>query len=295
MEYYYEHPLPELRDYDIGFNLDKTRRRRRVIGAHVHTAVELLYLVRGEYLIEADGVQTLAYPGDMVIFRSNTIHSTYQLAEGGGAYYVLKLTSRFLLQAFRGGDDLLCARPFLQKREGDCVVYRAADISDEIVALWQRLIDEDSRQAPMRYAMEKAYALALIVQLYRSFFASECPAPALPANNRALALIHKSIDYINENYASSLDVGDCARMVNLSYSYYAKMFRTVTGKSFTAYLIDLRLAKAHSILLATDLPVTDVALSCGYKNPAHFTAEYKRHFGVTPRQTRKIAGRTGQN
>ncbi len=69
--------------------------------------------------------------------------------------------------------------------------------------------------------------------------------------------------------------------------FLAKLFRTITGKSFKEYLTAIRLAKAYNILIATDLPITDVALSCGYNNHTYFTAEYKKYYGKTPTETRK--------
>jgi AraC-like DNA-binding protein len=59
------------------------------------------------------------------------------------------------------------------------------------------------------------------------------------------------------------------------------------GKTFKEYLTGVRLAKAHNILIATDIPITDVAISCGYTNLSYFISEYKKVYGRTPRDTRK--------
>ena len=59
------------------------------------------------------------------------------------------------------------------------------------------------------------------------------------------------------------------------------------GKTFKEYLVSIRLAKAKSILLSTNIPITDVALACGYTNLSYFIAEYKKAFGKTPKQVRK--------
>lgn len=70
-------------------------------------------------------------------------------------------------------------------------------------------------------------------------------------------------------------------------SYFARLFRAVMGKTFKKYLVSVRLAKAKSILLSTDVSVTDVAMACGYSNLSYFISEYKKEFGKTPRQERK--------
>ena len=59
------------------------------------------------------------------------------------------------------------------------------------------------------------------------------------------------------------------------------------GKTFKEYLTGVRLAKAHTVLISTDIPITDVAIACGYGNLSYFISEYGRVYGKTPRDTRK--------
>ena len=59
------------------------------------------------------------------------------------------------------------------------------------------------------------------------------------------------------------------------------------GKTFKEYLTGVRLAKAHNILISTSLPITDVAVACGYSNLSYFISEYRKAYGKTPRDARK--------
>ena len=104
---------------------------------------------------------------------------------------------------------------------------------------------------------------------------------------KTVALIHQSVQYINENYASDITPNQCAASIHLSYSYFAKLFRAVIGKTFKEYLTGVRLAKAHNALLSTAIPITDVAVACGYTNLSYFISEYKKVYGKTPGDTRK--------
>lgn len=289
MECYREIPPPTLAIHDIEFFTQKTDRTT-VVAAHIHTAVEILYITEGNFRVYADGVASEAHTGDLVIFRSNTIHSAYSLSENFGRYQVLKLTSSFLIRTFGDGESSSCVLPLLKKQSDSPFVYHAEEISAEIREIWSRMLSETLPRKQMFFPMIKAQACELIVLMYRTFF-SELSQSAMPVSENILLLIYQSVGYINENYASDLSPYECAKMVNLSYSYYAKVFRAVIGKSFTEYLIDIRLAKAHNILLLTELSVTDVALSCGYRNPAHFAAEYKKRYGITPGETRKRAAK----
>jgi len=47
----------------------------------------------------------------------------------------------------------------------------------------------------------------------------------------------------------------------------------------TGYCIDL--------ITGTDLPIGQIAQQCGYTSPSYFSAEYKKHYGVTPAMHRR--------
>ncbi len=289
MEFYKEAPPSLLAEYDIEFFPTEVAHDTicAIVTAHIHTAVEILYVTKGEFKIDTDGEEAFAHAGDIVLFRSNTVHSIYHLDNSCGEYYVLKLPSHFLFQTFKGGNSADCIMPLLKVQNGDKVIFTADEIPDTIKALWENMISEYNSDKPMMFPMEKAYACAFAVSMYREFFSNESKQNSdMNVNESMIPLIYESVEYINENYASDISPVECAKRANLSYSYYAKLFRAVVGKSFKEYLTALRLSKAHNILLVTDLTVTDISLSCGYKSPAHFAAEYKKYYGVTPRETR---------
>jgi len=61
----------------------------------------------------------------------------------------------------------------------------------------------------------------------------------------------------------------------------SRRFTLETGLTFTIWRQRARLLRALE-LLATEIPVTSVALELGYDNPSAFIAMFKRHLGTTP-------------
>jgi transcriptional regulator GlxA family with amidase domain len=47
-------------------------------------------------------------------------------------------------------------------------------------------------------------------------------------------------------------------------------------------------------LLQSTLPITEVALACGFANASHFSRAYSAMFGTPPRRDRAAAGRSMQ-
>lgn len=60
-----------------------------------------------------------------------------------------------------------------------------------------------------------------------------------------------------------------------------------SGTSFSAMLEDLLADRARN-LLAAEQPVTEVALTLGYTDPAHFTRAFRRWTGLPPSQWRRL-------
>ena len=55
-----------------------------------------------------------------------------------------------------------------------------------------------------------------------------------------------------------------------------KLFKQYTGKTAAAYLNDYRLEKAKSLLLHTDVSVTDIALDVGFNNTSYFIKNFRK-------------------
>ena len=65
------------------------------------------------------------------------------------------------------------------------------------------------------------------------------------------------------------------------------VFRKVTGYSPIDYLLHVRLAKAAEMLQKTELPISEIALECGFTDSNYFSRQFRRHCNSSPRDYRK--------
>lgn len=82
-------------------------------------------------------------------------------------------------------------------------------------------------------------------------------------------------------FAPSLE--ELARQIGISVSKLSKSFLTMYGTSVHAYIIDQRLERAASLLLESNMNVSQIACAVGYAKPSNFSAAFKKKYGVIPK------------
>lgn len=79
---------------------------------------------------------------------------------------------------------------------------------------------------------------------------------------------------------------DLALQVGTNECTLKKGFKEVFGCTVHGYLSNLRMQHAKKEILETNKSITEIAEEIGYKNATHFTAAFKRKFGVIPSKLR---------
>jgi AraC family transcriptional regulator len=87
--------------------------------------------------------------------------------------------------------------------------------------------------------------------------------------------------------AEDIGLADLAALTGLSVAHFCRAFKLSTGRSPYQALIDLRMHHAQELLGRPALSIAEVALACGYAQPAHFAKLFRRSFGVTPTDWRR--------
>ncbi len=101
--------------------------------------------------------------------------------------------------------------------------------------------------------------------------------------------IQTAKNYIHENYSQALDLASVAKQVYLSPTYFGILFKKETGDTFTNYLFEIRMETAKEKLQNLQYAISEIANMVGYKNTKYFSRQFKKHFGISPAQYRKLS------
>lgn len=96
--------------------------------------------------------------------------------------------------------------------------------------------------------------------------------------------------YVGENYRDcGLSVEVVAEHYGLSVSYFSKLFNQHTGKTFPDYISQLRLQKAREMLMEKqNMTIQEIAKEVGFNSSSYFSAAFRKFYGVSPSQIRRV-------
>lgn len=97
---------------------------------------------------------------------------------------------------------------------------------------------------------------------------------------------------MKEKLMTDLDFCQLAESLNLSYSYFRKLFKDYTGTGPMRYFQELKMSKAKQLLVTTDMQVKEILYALGYNTIENFYGAFKKHTGCTPIEYRRLMQRT---
>jgi AraC-like DNA-binding protein len=160
--------------------------------------------------------------------------------------------------------------------QGQIVVQGAE--GDALIAEFGRLwIEQESGSIGSRRILQGALERILIEFCRRKPTETKTNGPHIPRGN-----VQRAIAYLHHNFREPLTLAIVAAQGGLSQNYFSESFHKVTGTRFNAYLRDLRLRFARSLLQASELAVTDISHASGFATLSHFERSFKDAYGVSP-------------
>ena len=95
-------------------------------------------------------------------------------------------------------------------------------------------------------------------------------------------------EHIAAHLAEPLPIEQLAAVARLSASHFARAFRVSVGVSPHAFIMSERIERAKRLMLETDEPIREIALSCGLADQAHLTRLFTRGEGLSPAAWRRL-------
>ena len=249
---------------------------------HFHSAVEVVLPVTGECIYTIETEEFCVQPGEVMIVPAGCRHALRMGENSSRDLLLYEMNGVFTLKEF-GAFRQMLTKPLYVRQEHP---YR-----EKVHALMTDVVKVYRAGGLLR----NLHCYALLLEVYAvlgEHYLSTAASPAeVNALNRHLSgedAFNRALDYVNENYMDDVTLDSLAAYAGFSRYTLSRMFRQHTGATFTQYLNKRRVIMAEELLSGTKMPVTQVALQCGFNSIATFNRVFRDVRGCTPTQYRLI-------
>lgn len=106
--------------------------------------------------------------------------------------------------------------------------------------------------------------------------------------------IQITVDWIEDHLADELTIETLAKVACLSPHYFQRLFKRMVGKSVIEYVKLRRLARVSDRLIFHDGTILKSCFHYGFNNHETFCRTFKKEYGMTPTECRKLAQAIGK-
>ncbi|MBR3470051.1 MAG: helix-turn-helix domain-containing protein [Lachnospiraceae bacterium] len=250
---------------------------------HCHNHLEMAFVLsgKGKYHIEGE-IYDIA-EGDLMIFNPGIRHQALFLKQ------VETPTTEF----FVGFTDVqfpgVCPN-HVPVPGGGYVIHTKGELRQRIFKICSSMEAEKATKRQGRYFMLKAYLMQLLILVMREQCEPEKPVDSyvFESTNKKY-VVEKILTYFEDHYSEKISLDQIAENMYLSPFYVSKIFKSETGDAPIQHLIKIRLEKAKELLEKGEAQsVQEVAAMVGYDDAYHFSKLFKKRFGITPTQARRL-------
>ena len=135
-------------------------------------------------------------------------------------------------------------------------------------------------------SQKKLDSVSELLAIFADHLSMKSNQLAVQTANAEPPIIVKAKEYIREHHTEDLSLGQVSAAVHTSVFYFCKLFRRVTGTTFTEFVSRTRIEKAKNLLLNPNLRISEIAYAVGFQSLTHFNRVFKNVVGESPTEYR---------
>ncbi len=270
------HPMVVFGDH--GFCAGASLEVMRMPGTHMHSQVELNFVLEGEMTYWFDGWKVALGAGRLAIFWGMIPHQVIDKHE----------PTRFV--CLYVPISVLMSLPTLSRLRGAVLrggMIEALDIRPydaEIFMRWrEELLSGEAQAAEIVRDELSARVRRLDREGWRDLRKLAVATPRSGGHDGERVLhVEQMVRFIGEHAHDAIAVADVAKAVGLHPNYAMTVFRREVGLTINQSIVRHRLDTARSMLIATDRPVAQIAFESGFGSLSRFYQAFEQRFKAAP-------------
>lgn len=255
---------------------------------HTHSYIELAYVAEGEFRQRILGKEIVFSKGDLCLIDKNCLHQDYLLNQEATVLF-LGIANDMFREIMDESITTHKIIAFLQsalmeaKDVQQFLHFRPGTGSDEEMESCMFLLLRElyENKIGSRYICK-----GLLLRIFR-IMSTKYEFSLSREQRRTMNWIvfEEVTGYIQKNYAR-VTIKDLVNEFHFQEDYFNRLIRSRTDMTYSAYLQQIRLEHAASMLLGTDKTVDEISRLVGYQNKGYFYKIFREKYGVTPAEYR---------
>jgi len=253
-----------------------------IIRWHWHEALEILYIKSGNLELRIPSKTFHLTEGACMIINSNVLH--YAIAEPRCELQSLVFHPTLITGTNDSVFSVKYLHPLLSLTSFDAFLFHRENemkqIENFIIAFKALANDDTGFEFTVR-----EYLTKICYFLYLQFEHEIKKKETL--QNLDHLRIRQMLDYIHTHFSGSISLSDIAKASLISERECLRCFQRTIRLSPMQYLLKYRIMQGASTLVEQPTrSISDIASSCGFDSPSHFSKMFRRFYHCTPREYR---------
>jgi AraC-like DNA-binding protein len=241
---------------------------------HSHDCFAIGTTTHGIQRFRCKGKQYDSQPGDFVLFNPDEDHDGRRGTADGFRYTIWYVPEDFVASSLEAGGS--ASNPYFSRPH----------VADRQMAEQFGRLSASLTETPFEALRVESLMRAFLGTMLRRH--GECPqAAGLPSLDVGATSLARVKDYIRSYYANDITVSDLAAVAGLSRAHLTRAFSAAYHMPPHVYLNAMRVIQAQA-RIRLGMPLTQVALECGFADQSHLTRRFKGSVGATPAAWRRM-------
>jgi AraC-like DNA-binding protein len=248
---------------------------------HFHPEYEIVYISNGRGKRHIGSHISYFNDGDLIFLGPDLPHFGFsEEIRDDHQEIVLQMTEHFMGEHFLDRPEMSAIKQLFERSKQGISFHPS--VRARIGERLQKLFDLPGFERLL-------YLLDILNELARSEEYDLLGVEGLPleVDAQQFERIQTIYEFVGANFKEHIHLEEVAKLINMTVPAFCRYLKRWTGKTFTQFVNEFRVAHACQLLADEHRSIAEVSFESGFNNLSHFNKQFRKISGTTPREFRK--------
>lgn len=256
---------------------------------HTHEYLELSYIVSGRFRQRILGRDITFEQGDLCLIDKNCLHQDYLDPSPASILFLGIANDVFeeIMESHAATERIVLFLQSALLKQKDLQQYlhfkpnpgTGNRLEECLKGLLKELILHDNASSYI--------CRGLLMRIFRILSTDYDFSLSRELRKEMNWLLYEEITAYIQKHFRDISISQLCEQFHFQEDYFNRLLKQKTGKTYTEYVQDLRLAKAEQLLTESSLSIEEIADMVGYRNKGYFYRLFTGRYKLTPAKYRK--------